>query len=78
MKKIYIVVSTGRQISGENIAALSDYYAVKIHKAFTDLEKANEYCGTIKKEWEEMVQTPEGPIKCYCTNIGVQVVEVEE
>jgi hypothetical protein len=78
MKKVYIVVSTGRQITGESVAALSDYYAIKIHKAFTNSEKANEFCAGLKKEWEEMVQTPEGPIKCYCTNVGVQVVEVEE
>jgi hypothetical protein len=78
LKKIYIVLSTGRQITGESIAALSDYYAVKIHKAFTNSEKANEYCSSVKKEWEEKIITPEGPVQCYCTNVGVHVVELEE
>lgn len=78
MSKIYIVVSTGRQITGDNVAALNDYYAVKIHKAFTDPNKAQEYSSGISKEWEEDVVTPEGKVKCYCTNIGIQVVELEE
>ena len=76
--KIYVVVSTGRQISGENIAALSDYYAVKIHKAFKNPEKAQEFCEKLPKEWEEKIRTPEGLVQCYCTNVGLQVVELEE
>jgi len=77
-KNIYIVVSTGRQITGEGVSALNDYYAVKVHKAFTDPNKAQDFCNGLAKEWEEKIVTPEGPVQCYCTNIGLQVVELEE
>jgi hypothetical protein len=76
MVKAYVVVSVARQISGENIASLSDYVGVILEKGYFDKEKANTEIQQQPRQYETTLLTPEGSIKCLCQR-GIQEIEVE-
>jgi hypothetical protein len=80
MKKVYVVIEVLRQMGGDGASALMDYVGVKMHRAFTDQEKASEYAMKYAKRLnkEEKINSPEGQITCLVCEAGVHPVELEE
>jgi hypothetical protein len=80
MKKIYVVIEVLRQMGGEGASALMDYLGVKMHRAFTKRDQAEKFAAKLSKRInkEEMIEAPEGPIKCLVCEAGVHPVELEE
>ncbi len=59
MNKVFFVVTVGRQIDG-------DQQMVRFEKAFNKASKADAYAKNLTLNWQENVQTPDGPVRFAC------------